>query len=96
MPVIVKLPAALRSYTGQRGDLLLEAKTVGDVISHLAESWPDLKPHLLDEAGELRSFVGVFVAGRSIKSTGGLATVVADGQTVTLVPAIAGGAGALR
>ncbi|MDR2443833.1 MAG: MoaD/ThiS family protein [Deltaproteobacteria bacterium] len=91
MPIIVKLPAALRTYTGHKGDMHLEAATVGDIINHLAETWPDLKPHLLDEDGSLRSFVSVFVDGRSIKSTGGLATVISDGQTVTLVPAIAGG-----
>jgi molybdopterin converting factor small subunit len=91
MPVTVKLPAALRAYVGHKGDLSITASTVGEVVSHLAGAYPELKPHLLDEAGEIRPFVSFFADGRPIKATGGLATALSEGSVVTVVPAIAGG-----
>jgi MoaD family protein len=92
MPVTVKIPAALRGYTGRQGELGVEARTVGEAVAGLADSFPDLRTHLLDDEGRLRSFVNVFVGGRSIKGTGGLDTPLSDGDVITLVPAIAGGA----
>ncbi|MDR2455896.1 MAG: MoaD family protein [Deltaproteobacteria bacterium] len=94
MSVTIKIPAALRAFTEKRTDIPLEARSVGEAIEKLAEIYPDLRQHLLDEEGRIRSFVSVFVGAKSIKGTGGLETALSDGDSITLVPAIAGGAGA--
>jgi molybdopterin converting factor small subunit len=91
MSVTIKIPAALRSYTDGSLAPAVEASDVGEAISRLVELHPDLKPHLLDEAGAIRPFVNVFVGGQPIKSRGGPALKLKDGDVVTLVPAIAGG-----
>ena len=93
MTVTVKIPAALRGYTDRKAEIALEATTVGEAITRLAADHPDARPHLLDEDGNLRPFVNVFVGGKSVKGTGGLSTPLEDGAQVTLVPAIAGGSG---
>jgi MoaD family protein len=94
MSVTIKIPAALRAFTEKRTEIPLEAESVGEAIGKLADAYPDLRQHLLDEEGRIRSFVSVFVGTRSIKATGGLETALSDGDSITLVPAIAGGRGA--
>jgi molybdopterin converting factor small subunit len=91
MPVSLLIPAALRGFTDRKGELSLSGGTVKELLDALIAEYPDIKPHLLDEAGALRAFINVFVGEENIKGTGGLATVLKDGDQVTLVPAIAGG-----
>jgi molybdopterin converting factor small subunit len=89
--ITVLIPTALRSFTERQGAVQLEAGTVGQAVAALAENYPDLKQHLYDDQGQLRSFVNLFVGGRNVKTLEGLATPLAEGETLTLVPAIAGG-----
>jgi molybdopterin converting factor small subunit len=91
MAVTVLIPTALRTFTDRKAELPAEGGTAGEVIADLAAQYPDIRKHLYDEAGELRSFVNVYVGETSIKGTGGLSTPVPDGGVVMLVPAIAGG-----
>jgi molybdopterin converting factor small subunit len=93
MAVTLLVTAALRGFTDRNAEVPLEGATVGEVLGALVLRYPDIKPHIFDEAGALRAFVNVFVGDASIKGTGGLATPVKDGDTLTLVPAIAGGSG---
>ncbi|MDR2338773.1 MAG: MoaD family protein [Deltaproteobacteria bacterium] len=92
MPARLLVTAALRGFTDRNAELTLEGATVGELLGSLVTRYPDIRPHIFDEAGSLRAFINVFVGDRNIKSTGGLGTPLADGDTVTLVPAIAGGA----
>ena len=82
----------LRAY----GVTIFQA-VVGTVLSSLvaalAARYPDIQPHLYDDAGALRSFINLYVGEHNIKTTGGLETPVSDGAEVLLVPAIAGGVG---
>jgi len=93
MAATLFIPTALRAFTDGQGKVSLEGNTVGQLIAALAERYPDIQQHLYDDVGELRSFINLYVGENNIKTTGGLATPIADGTEVLLVPAIAGGSG---
>ncbi|MDR2302200.1 MAG: MoaD/ThiS family protein [Deltaproteobacteria bacterium] len=91
MPIALKIPTALRGFTDGLNQVELEGETVGELLTKLTEKYPDLTTHLYDEDGTLRSFVNVFVDGENVKSLRGQQTKVRLGQSIMLVPAIAGG-----
>lgn len=93
MPITIQIPSALRAFTERKAEIALEGKTVGEAIAALAERYPDIRPHLFEEEGKLRSFINVYVGGKNIRNAGGVEATIADGETLTLVPAIAGGTG---
>lgn len=91
MTVEVKIPAQLRSLT--EGSALVEATgdTVGQALKDLDGRFSGLGPRLFDEAGKLRRFVNVYVGDEDIRFRDGLETAVADGEKLTILPAVAGG-----
>ncbi|MDR2386362.1 MAG: MoaD/ThiS family protein [Deltaproteobacteria bacterium] len=91
MSIALKIPTALRGFTDGLNQVELEGDTVGELLKKLIEKYPDLTTHLYDEEGLLRSFVNVFVDGTNVKSLEGQQTPVKEGQSIMLVPAIAGG-----
>jgi sulfur-carrier protein len=91
MSVSVRVPTQLRQLTGGRGEIQVEAATVGDALEALDAAHPGFAERLFDEAGQLRRFVNVFVADEDVRFLQGLQTPVADGETVSVVPAVAGG-----
>jgi adenylyltransferase/sulfurtransferase len=90
MGVTLLIPTALRNFTDRKSELIVEGATVGEAIRNFADAYPDIKQHLYQGA-ELRSFINVFVGENNIKNLQGLDTEVAGGETIMLVPAIAGG-----
>jgi molybdopterin converting factor small subunit len=92
VPVIVRVPTQLRQLTGGAGEVPVEATTVGEALRALDELYPGLAERLFDGDGALRRFVNVFVADEDIRFASGLETPVAPTQTVSIVPAVAGGA----
>jgi molybdopterin synthase sulfur carrier subunit len=91
MTVSVRVPTQLRTLTGGAGQVQAEGATVGDVLQALDAAHPGLGERLFDESGELRRFVNVFLADEDVRFMDGLATPVAEGQTLSIVPAVAGG-----
>ncbi len=91
MSVVVRLPSQLRSLVGGAGEIPVEATTVREAIWAVEEGHPGLASRVLDDQGALRRFVNVFVADEDVRFLDGLDTVVVAGQTVSLVPAVAGG-----
>jgi molybdopterin synthase sulfur carrier subunit len=91
MPVTVRVPTTLRTLTGGASEVAVEGATVGDVFSSLESAHPGFKERLLDDDGGLRRFVNVFVADDDVRFLDGLATPVPDGETVSIIPAVAGG-----
>jgi len=91
MSVTVIVPTALKALTDSHSEVPAEGSTIGEVVGFLATTYPDLRQHLFDEAGELRTYVNFYLNDVNIKSLGGLDTPVFDNDTVVLVPAIAGG-----
>ena len=91
MPVTVRIPTALRTLTGGAGEVAVEGSTVGEVLKSLDAEYSGLAERLFDEGGNLRRFVNVFVADEDIRFLDGLGTPVTGGQTVSIIPAVAGG-----
>lgn len=91
MAATVLIPTTLRSFTGNRSELVLAGSTVAQVLESLVEECPEAEKALFDGERKLRSFVNVFVDGRNVKELAGLETEVKDGAEVMLIPAIAGG-----
>jgi len=89
--VTVRIPTQLRTLTGGTGELSLEGSTVGEVLKALDAAHPGMGDRLFDEAGGLRRFVNVFLDDEDVRFLQGLDTAVADRQTVSIVPAVAGG-----
>jgi len=92
MAITVQIPTALRRHTDGVGKLDCSAANISELFSVLDEKFPQLKPHLRDEAGEIRRFLNVYVNEEAIRFLGGPAYAFQDGDEVLLVPSIAGGA----
>ncbi|MFI5361958.1 MAG: ubiquitin-like small modifier protein 1 [Elusimicrobiota bacterium] len=92
MSVEIRLPTALRAFADKQEKIAVEAKTVGEALNALFARHDRLKSQLLSPDGKLRSFVNVYVNEDDARDKQGLATPVRDGDTLLIVPAIAGGA----
>ena len=91
MSVTILIPTALRSFVDRMSEIEVEGSTVGEALANLAGQYPDLKHQIYEDDVKLRGFVNVFVDGTNIKKLNGLETKVAQGASVMLVPAFAGG-----
>ena len=91
MSLSVRIPAQLRTLTGGAGEVQAEGATVGEVLKALDAAHPGFADRLFDEGGNLRRFVNVFLADEDVRFLDGLATPVSEGQTLSIVPAVAGG-----
>ena len=87
----VIIPTPLRKFTNNTARLSVQAKTVSDMIQILITQFPDLRKHLLDANGTVPSFINIFVNDDDIRNLQREQTVVMEGATVSIVPAIAGG-----
>lgn len=91
MSVTVRVPTTLRTLTGGASEVTVEGATVGDVLAALEAQHPGFAERILDDDGGLRRFVNVFVADDDVRFLDGLDTPVPDGETVAIIPAVAGG-----
>ena len=91
MAATVRIPTTLRTLTGGQAEVSVDGSTVGEVLKALDAAHPGFAERLLDDQGGLRRFVNVFVADDDVRYLDGLDTEVADGTTVSIVPAVAGG-----
>src|SRR5438309_1209746 len=91
MAVTVLIPTPLRQFAGGKSEAEVEAKTAGEALDALTTEFPELRKHLFTEQDALRNFINVYVGDEDIRYLDGVATDVASGETVTIVPSIAGG-----
>lgn len=91
MSVTVRVPTTLRTLTAGSAEVAVDGRTVAEVLDGLEGAHPGFKERLLDDDGQLRRFVNVFVADDDVRFLQGLATPVSDGETVAIIPAVAGG-----
>ena len=91
MGVKVIIPTPLRVYAGKRDSTEVKAATVGEALVHLTSEFRDLRKHLFTEEGKLRSFVNVYVNDEDIRYLAKENTPTKDGDTISIVPSIAGG-----
>jgi sulfur-carrier protein len=91
MPVQVRIPTPLRSITKGNAEVRAAGGTVAEVVDDLERQFPGLRERLVDEHGELRRFVNIYVNEEDIRFVEGKKTALKDGDTLSIVPAIAGG-----
>lgn len=91
MAATVRIPTTLRTLTGGASEVSVDGSTVGEVLTALDAAHPGFADRLLDESGGLRRFVNVFVADDDVRFLQQLDTPVPDGETVAIIPAVAGG-----
>lgn len=91
MSVTIRVPTTLRTLTGGESQVQVEASTVQEALDALEAAHPGFSDKLLDADGSLRRFVNVFVADDDVRFLDGMATPIPDGETLSIVPAVAGG-----
>ena len=91
MTVTVRIPTTLRPLSGGVSTVQVEGSTLAEVLASLNAAHPGFSDRLLDSDGNLHKFVNVFVADDDVRYMQGLATSVASGQTVSIIPSVAGG-----
>ncbi len=85
------IPTPLRKFTNNTAKLEVKAGNIHDTIQQLTANFPDLKKHLLDEKGDVRSFVNIFIGNDDIRDLQKEKTIVKDDTVISIIPAIAGG-----
>jgi len=91
MSVEVRLPTLLRQYTDGTASVTADGATIGEVFAAIVGQYPGLGGQLVDEAGALHRFVNVYVNDEDIRYLDSLGTAVAEGDVVSILPAVAGG-----
>ncbi|MGH9510524.1 MAG: ubiquitin-like small modifier protein 1 [Terriglobales bacterium] len=91
----IHIPTPLRQYVGKQADVSVSGSTVGDVLSDLVAKHPDLRRHLYTDDGKLRAFVNVYLNDEDVRYLQKEATAVKDGDSISIVPSIAGGSGSI-
>ena len=91
MPIKVRIPTPLRKLTNNEEVVEVNAVTVGEAIGDLQSRYPGIKERLVDDAGEVRRFVNVYVNEEDIRFLKNQQTPVKDGDEISIIPAIAGG-----
>lgn len=91
MAVTVRIPTTLRPLTGGASTVVVEGSTLAEVLKSLDSAHPGFTDRLLDADGKLHKFVNVFVADDDVRYLNGLNTMVPAGETVSIIPAVAGG-----
>ncbi len=91
MAIEVRIPTILRTYTGGEKAVDASGATLGALVDDLEANHPGIKERLVEDSGELRRFVNVYVNDEDVRFTGGLGTELSDGAQVVILPAVAGG-----
>ena len=91
MAVEIKLPTVLRAQADNQATVAVDGTTVGEVFNQLVATYPGLRGNLLDDAGGLHKFVNVYKDDDDIRYLDGLDTKLADGDVLSILPAVAGG-----
>ena len=91
MSVSVRIPTILRTYTGGESEVTAAGTTLSEVLDDLDGTYTGIKGRILDEAGNLRRFVNVYVGNDDVRFLDGLGTATPDGTQLSIIPAVAGG-----
>ena len=91
MAVTVRIPTTMRPISGGNSTVEVEGANLRDVLAALDAAHNGFKDRLFDDAGELHKFVNIFVSDDDVRYLQGLDTPVKDGDTVSIIPAVAGG-----
>ena len=96
MAVKLEIPTALRQFAGKQASVEFNAATVGEALKQLTGAYADLGKHLYTDDGRIRSFVNIYLNDEDIRYLQKENTPTKDGDTISIVPSIAGGAEVIR
>ena len=91
MSVSVRIPTILRTYTGGESEVTAEGSTLAAVLDDLEATYTGIRARILDDSGDIRRFVNVYVGNDDVRFLDGLATATPDGAQLSIIPAVAGG-----
>src|SRR5436190_19441009 len=91
MPITITIPTPLRQFAAGQSEIQVEAQTAGEALNQLTTTHAELRRHLFNDQNGLRNFVNVYVNDEDIRHVNGPDTPVKDGDTILIVPSIAGG-----
>jgi sulfur-carrier protein len=91
MSVSVRIPTILRTFTGGQAEVAADPGTLREVLAGLDATYPGLAGRIVDDTGNLRRFVNVYVGEEDVRFAQGLETPVPSGAHVSVIPAVAGG-----
>jgi sulfur-carrier protein len=91
VPVTVRIPTILRTYTGGASEVTADGGTLAEILDDLEAHHTGIRARILDETGALRRFVNVYVGNDDVRFLDGLQTPTPDGTSVSVIPAVAGG-----
>ena len=91
MSVLVRIPTPLRRMTNGEAKVEMDSSNLGELVEKLNSAYPGFKDRLVDENGDLRYFVNIYVNGEDVRFLNGLDTATKSGDEVSIVPAVAGG-----
>ena len=91
MAIKLEIPTALRPFTGKQSSVECQGATVGEALKGLTTTYGDLRKHLYTDDGRIRSFVNIYVNDEDIRYLEKENTPIKDGDTISIVPSIAGG-----
>jgi sulfur-carrier protein len=89
--VTIRIPTPLRSHTQGVDEVRLDAGNVAEAMAKLGALHEGLLARILDERGEPRQFVNIYLGSENVRAKGGMQTPLADGDTLSIIPAVAGG-----
>ncbi|MCC3767238.1 MoaD/ThiS family protein [Streptomyces sp. UNOC14_S4] len=92
MAIEVRIPTILRTYTDSAKAVEGSGATIDELFKDLDARHPGIRARLVDDKGELRRFVNVYLNDEDVRFLGGIGTELGDGDSVTILPAVAGGA----
>ena len=91
MAITVHIPAPLRKLTDNQNEVEVDAATAGDLVDNLESAYTGIKEKIVDENGEIRRYVNIYVNDEDIRFLDGPETLLSNGDSLSIVPAIAGG-----
>ncbi len=91
MGVLVRVPTPLRRITNNQDKVEVEASTIAEFIDSMESDYPGFKERVMDEAGQLRYFVNIYLNGEDVRFLEGVDTATKSGDEISIVPAVAGG-----
>ena len=91
MSIVIPIPTPLRKMTNGQAKVEVDSTVLGELVEKLNSEFPGFKDRLVDEEGELRYFVNIYLNGEDVRFMEGLKTATSDGDEISIVPAVAGG-----
>lgn len=87
----IRIPGPLRKLVGEQETVLSDAATLADAVTQLEAQYPGIQDRILDEAGQIRRFVNIYVNGEDVRFLDNINTKLNEADEVSIVPAVAGG-----